>query len=84
MAEARAILEAGVTEETLKAVGERLAEAGSRPGFTPESEMRTMHGGDSSITVLQSDPDGLTLVLGRFSARAATTTRGAVRTALPQ
>lgn len=31
-----------------------------------------MHGSDSTATVLQTDPDGLTLVLGLFSAKAET------------
>ncbi|HYM67236.1 MAG TPA: hypothetical protein VEW68_08100, partial [Patescibacteria group bacterium] len=48
------------------------AAAGGEPGFLEAVEMRPMHGGDSEFDVLQSDPDGLTLVLGRFSAAEET------------
>jgi 3-mercaptopropionate dioxygenase len=67
MEDARAILAGGITQETLEAVGRRLAEAGLRQELIPKTEMRQMHGTNSSFTVLQTDPDGLTLVLGRFS-----------------
>jgi predicted metal-dependent enzyme (double-stranded beta helix superfamily) len=67
MAQARDILAPGVTEERLRTVGEMLAEASRQPGFVDESEMRSLHGGNSSFTLLQSDPDGLTLMLARFS-----------------
>lgn len=72
MEEARALLAPGITKENLDAVGRKLAEAGLEPGFVPEGEMRAMHGGDSSFTVLQTDPDGLTLMLARFSAKEET------------
>ena len=42
------------------------------PGFVPDAEMKSLHGGDSSFTVLQSDGDGLTLMLARFSAAEET------------
>jgi predicted metal-dependent enzyme (double-stranded beta helix superfamily) len=67
MSRARDALTEGVTEERLQKVGQMLAEASREPGFVPESEMRSLHGGDSSFTLLQSDPDGLTLMLARFS-----------------
>jgi predicted metal-dependent enzyme (double-stranded beta helix superfamily) len=72
MAEARMLLADGITEESLNAVGRLLAQVGLEPGFVPEGEMRSLHGGDSTVTVLQSDPDGLTLMLGRFSPLAET------------
>jgi predicted metal-dependent enzyme (double-stranded beta helix superfamily) len=72
MADARAQLAQGVTQQALDAVGRRLAEAGRQIDLLAASEMRSMHGGDSSFTVLQTDPDGLTLVLGRFSAQEET------------
>jgi predicted metal-dependent enzyme (double-stranded beta helix superfamily) len=72
MAEARALLSAGVTHEALDAVGRRLAETGLQKRIVAAGEMRNMHGGDSEFIVLQTDPDGLTLVLGRFSAREET------------
>lgn len=67
MAQAREILAGGVTEERLRQVGEVLAAASREPGFIEASDMKSLHGGDSSATVLQSDADGLTLMLGRFS-----------------
>lgn len=72
MSEARQILAAGVTEERLNTVGELLAAASREPGFVTASEMRSLHGGDSSFTILQTDPDGLTLMLARFSPREET------------
>jgi 3-mercaptopropionate dioxygenase len=67
MAEARALLEPGVTESSLEAVGRRLAELGRLTDFAGESGLRSLHGGSSTSTILQSDPDGLTLMLGSFS-----------------
>ena len=67
MAEARRALAPGVSENSLDAVGRLLATASREPGFVPETEMRALHGGDSSFTILQNDPDGLTLMLARFS-----------------
>ena len=72
MTQARDVLAAGVDEERLERVGRMLAEASRQPGFVTESEMRTLHGGDSSSAILQSDADGLTLMLGRFSAAEET------------
>jgi 3-mercaptopropionate dioxygenase len=72
LAAARALLAQGVTAEALDAVGRRMAEAGRLPDLLDPSEMRAMHGGDSTFTVLKTDPDGLTLVLGRFSASEET------------
>ena len=72
MAEARKTLAGGVTEERLVKVGHALAAASRAPGFVPESEMRTLHGSSSSFTLLQSDPDGLTLMFSRFSPEEET------------
>jgi predicted metal-dependent enzyme (double-stranded beta helix superfamily) len=72
MREARRLLEPGVDESTLEAVGRRLAEASREPGFVTEGEMQDLHGSESSFTLLQSDPDGLTLMLSRFSPDAPT------------
>lgn len=66
------MLAGGVTEGRLGEVGELLAEASRQPGFVEESEMRSLHGGDSSFTILQTDPDGLTLMLARFSPHEET------------
>jgi len=68
MTEARAMLAGGITKASLDRVGKRLAEVGRQAGFVAGADMQAMHGGDSSFEVLQTDPDGLTLVLGRFSA----------------
>jgi 3-mercaptopropionate dioxygenase len=72
MAKARELLAGGVTEESLAAVGQLLAESAPEAGFITEGEMRSLHGSESSFTLLQSDPDGLTLMLSRFSPEAAT------------
>lgn len=68
MTEARGLLARGITEHNLDAVGRLLSEASREPDFVPATEMAGLHGGDSSFTLLQSDPDGLTLMLARFSA----------------
>ncbi|MGH7763612.1 MAG: hypothetical protein ACREOM_04240 [Candidatus Dormibacteraceae bacterium] len=72
MAEARVMLAGGVSEHSLQAVGRLLASASREPGFVHETDMRTLHGGDSGFTVLQTDPDGLTLMLARFSPAGET------------
>ena len=72
MTEARALVRAGATVENLHAVGLLLAEASTQPGFIPNAELHSLHGGDSSFAVLQTDPDGLTLMLGRFSPKEET------------
>jgi predicted metal-dependent enzyme (double-stranded beta helix superfamily) len=72
MRKARELLAGGVTPESLSAVGRLLAECSREPGFITEGEMRSLHGSDSSFTLLQSDPDGLTLMLARFHESAET------------
>jgi hypothetical protein len=72
MSEARAALAVGVSEESLAVVGRRLSEVSQQSGFLPDAELTRMHGSDSTATVLQTDPDGLTLVLGLFSAKQET------------
>ena len=67
MAEAKELLRGGATAENLHAVGSLLARASAAPGFIPDAELRTLHGGDSSFAILQTDADGLTLMLARFS-----------------
>jgi predicted metal-dependent enzyme (double-stranded beta helix superfamily) len=62
----------GVDEGSLNAVGRLLAEVSREPGFVPQTEMKSLHGSDTTSAVLQSDPDGLTLMLGRFSAKEET------------
>jgi predicted metal-dependent enzyme (double-stranded beta helix superfamily) len=69
MAVARRVLSHGVTDERLRDVGAMLAEASQEESaFVSESEMFALHGGSASFKVLQSDPDGLTLMLARFSS----------------
>ena len=67
MAQAREALRGGVDTPSLEKVGRLLAASSRKPGFVPETEMRSLHGGDSTFTVLQSDEDGLTLMLAKFS-----------------
>lgn len=72
MAQARDVLARGVTSERLKHVAELLARASQEEGFVTESEMRTLHASDASFSILETDPDGLTLMLARFPATAET------------
>src|SRR5205823_14000183 len=72
MARARDLLAGGVTEESLSAVGRLLSELSREPGFIPKAEMKSLHGGDTTSAVLQTDPDGLTLVFGKFSPQEET------------
>jgi predicted metal-dependent enzyme (double-stranded beta helix superfamily) len=72
MARARELLAGGVDEESLDSVGRLLAEESRKPGFVTEGEMRTLHGSESSFLLLQSDPDGMTLMFSRFSPEAPT------------
>ena len=67
MAKARDLLAGGVNEESLQAVGRLLSDSSREPGFFTEGEMRSLHGGATTSSVLQSDPDGLTLMVGRFA-----------------
>ena len=68
MAKARELLAGDVSETHRQAVGRLLAEQSRQPGFVPEAEMKSLHGGDSTFTILQTDADGLTLMLAKFSA----------------
>ena len=72
MARARELLAGGVTEESLNAVGRLLTELSREPDFIPHAEMKSLHGGDTTSAVLQTDPDGLTLMFGKFSAQEET------------
>jgi len=72
MVRARELLADGVDETSLDAVGELLAESAREAGFVPDAEMHSLHGSESSFTILQSDADGLTLMLSRFSPDAPT------------
>lgn len=69
MAQAREMLANGDGRD---AVGRLLAQESRKPGFVPEAEMKSLHGGDSTFTILQSDADGLTLMLAKFSAAEET------------
>jgi len=68
MSRAREILGRGADDEARDALGRLLADESAKPGFVPEAEMNALHGGDSSFTILQSDADGLTLMLAKFSS----------------
>ncbi len=72
MSRARELLAEGVNERSLTAVGRLLSEVSREPGFVPQTEIKSLHGGDTTSAVLQTDPDGLTLMLGRFSAKEET------------
>jgi predicted metal-dependent enzyme (double-stranded beta helix superfamily) len=68
MSRARELLAGGADEAPREAVGRLLAEESRKPGFVPDAEMESLHGGDSTFTILQTDDDGLTLMLAKFSA----------------
>ena len=72
MERARDILAGGVDEKSLETVGQLLSEVSREPGFIPAAEMKSLHGSDTTSAVLQTDPDGLTLMLGRFSPKEET------------
>jgi predicted metal-dependent enzyme (double-stranded beta helix superfamily) len=72
MSRARELLASGPDEASREAVGRLLAEQSRQPGFVPDAEMRSLHGGDSTFTILQTDDDGLTLMLAKFSAEEET------------
>ena len=72
MKQARELLVGGPGDGAREAVGRLLAAESAKPGFVPDAEMRSLHGGDSTFTILQSDPDGLTLMLAKFSAEEET------------
>jgi len=72
MAQAREMLTGGADETRREAVARLLAESSREPRFVPDAEMRSLHGSDSTFTILQTDPDGLTLMLALFSPLAAT------------
>lgn len=66
MTRARELLSEGANDSSREAVGRLLVRSSQKPGFVPDAEMRTLHGSDSSFTILQSDEDGLTLMLAKF------------------
>jgi predicted metal-dependent enzyme (double-stranded beta helix superfamily) len=72
MSRARELLAGDPDEARRESVGRLLADESRKPGFVPEAEMRSLHGGDSTFTILQTDADGLTLMLAKFSAAEET------------
>ncbi len=68
MSRARELLSDGAGDGAREQVARLLSDESRKPGFVPEAEMQSLHGGDSTFTILQSDADGLTLMLARFSA----------------
>jgi hypothetical protein len=77
MADARAILADGVNEVSLAEVGHRITQAASDASLIADVDMHSVHGGDSSFTLLQTDADGLTLMLAQFSPRETLTPKRA-------
>ena len=67
MAKARGLIAFGARDDILNEVGEYLSKESRQPGFVTETEMQALHGAGSSFTILRADPDGLTLMLARFS-----------------
>jgi predicted metal-dependent enzyme (double-stranded beta helix superfamily) len=69
MERARELLAQGASVD---AVGRLLADESRKPGFIPDARLQSLHGSESSFAILQTDPDGLTLMLSRFSPDAPT------------
>ena len=74
MVEARATIDAeGLTETTLRALGERLRRLSETQQLLADSELAAMHNTESRATVLHSEgPEGLTLMLAKFTDREPT------------
>lgn len=74
MADARAVVAAdGVTERCLRTIGERLRRLSETQQLLSTDELTTMHGTESRATVLHTEgPEGLTLVLAKFTDQAPT------------
>jgi len=72
MEDARSMLAGGVKEESLQRVGRHLAQVSREPGFVPDTEMQSLHSSQASFALLQTDPDGLTLMLARFTSTEET------------
>jgi predicted metal-dependent enzyme (double-stranded beta helix superfamily) len=68
MSSARDLLAGGAGDDAREGVARLLSAESRKRGFVPDAEMQSLHGGDSTFTVLQSDADGLTLMLAKFSA----------------
>jgi 3-mercaptopropionate dioxygenase len=63
----------GISEASLRQVGERMAALAREPGLIPEAQLVPMHDSDATATVLYSlGDDALTLLLATFPATAAT------------
>ena len=63
----------GVTESSLRALGDLLRRLAQLPDLIPDHDLAAMHGSDSSATVLHSDgAEAMTLVLAKFSPTAET------------
>jgi predicted metal-dependent enzyme (double-stranded beta helix superfamily) len=74
IADARAtVASEGVTESSLRAIGERLRQLTETQQLLHTRELTPMHGTMSISTVLHSEgPEGLTLVLAKFIEEAPT------------
>jgi predicted metal-dependent enzyme (double-stranded beta helix superfamily) len=68
-----AIASDGMTGKGLRTIGERLLQLSEAQQLLHTSELTNMHGTESAATVLHSEgPDGLTLVLAKFTDQAPT------------
>jgi predicted metal-dependent enzyme (double-stranded beta helix superfamily) len=73
IADVRVILAPGVTEATLRTVGDRLRILAQTPDLLPGYELVALHGNTASMMTLHSDgPAGLTLMLAQFPETAPT------------
>jgi predicted metal-dependent enzyme (double-stranded beta helix superfamily) len=59
----------GSTDAGRQELGTLLQRLARAPGLIPEEDLAALHGGEATATVLASDgPEGLTLMLARFTA----------------
>src|SRR2546421_10343153 len=70
MARAREILAGGGDETSLDAVGRLLSESSREPGFIPQTEMKTLHGGDTTSAGVLNEPPAPPPPVGRSSPPA--------------
>src|SRR5258705_12269562 len=75
IADTRVILADGVTEATLRTVGDRLRILAQTPDLLPDYELGALHGNTAAMMTLHRDgPAALTVMLAQFPETAPTPT----------
>ena len=70
--EARALLAEGLSENTLRNIGNQLRLLAQQPDLIPSSGLTPLHGTASMATLFTDGADGLTLMLAQFPDTAPT------------